>query len=99
MKGRPSRNVDPERVEQLRAEGLSWRAISDELKVGTGTARRAYQRRAKSVPKVVLEPDPIAEALKRMDTDWLYSKMPKGLTEPSGRSGPEVSYQSKGRVR
>jgi orotate phosphoribosyltransferase-like protein len=80
--GRPRRNVNPDRVEQLRAEGLSWREIADKLSVGLGTVHRAYQRRSKSVPKMVLqvepEADPIAEAHKLLQTDWLYRRCGRG---------------------
>jgi hypothetical protein len=40
-RGRPRSKVDPERVEALRALGLSWREIAKRLRVGIGTAHRA----------------------------------------------------------
>src|SRR5437588_10674462 len=39
--GRPRQEVDVSKVLKLRAEGLSWRAISERLKVGLGTVYRA----------------------------------------------------------
>src|SRR6478736_7744020 len=39
--GRPRQRVDCSKVLQLRAEGLSWRAISERLKLGLGTVYRA----------------------------------------------------------
>ena len=38
--GRPRRIVDAYRIAALRAQGASWRAISDELGVSVGTAHR-----------------------------------------------------------
>jgi DNA invertase Pin-like site-specific DNA recombinase len=55
--GRPRRHVDASRVAVLRAEGLSWRDVGRELKVGVATARAAFQDRAKNLsePKVVTD--------------------------------------------
>ncbi len=39
--GRPRQEVDSLRVLKLRTEGLSWRAISEQLKLGLGTVYRA----------------------------------------------------------
>jgi DNA invertase Pin-like site-specific DNA recombinase len=39
--GRPRRQIDAERVAELRASGASWRAISRELGMGLGTLYRA----------------------------------------------------------
>jgi transposase len=47
--GRPERNVDAGHVAELRAQGLSWRQIAKRLGVGYGTARRACQKRAKTI--------------------------------------------------
>ena len=47
--GRPRRQVDVSRVAALRAEGLSWRDVGRELKVGVATARAAFQDRAKNL--------------------------------------------------
>lgn len=46
--GRPRVTVDASRIAALRASGASWRAIAKQLNVGEGTARRAYQKRAKN---------------------------------------------------
>jgi len=48
-RGRPRRKVDVKSVIELRARGLSWRAIGKRLGVGTGTAFRAAQGRSKNV--------------------------------------------------
>jgi DNA invertase Pin-like site-specific DNA recombinase len=45
--GRPRVQVDESRIQALRDSGASWRAISNELGVSTGTASRTLQRRAK----------------------------------------------------
>jgi len=47
--GRPPRMVNVERVAEMRAQGRSWRQISRELRVGVGTAREAFARRAKNL--------------------------------------------------
>jgi len=44
--GRPRTGVSPEQVATLRAAGSSWRAISERLNVGVGTAVRALQAHA-----------------------------------------------------
>jgi DNA invertase Pin-like site-specific DNA recombinase len=49
--GRPRRQVDVSRVAALRAEGLSWRDVGRELKIGVATARAAFQDRAKNPSK------------------------------------------------
>ena len=41
--GRPKLRVDSAEILRLRAEGFSWRAISDRLEVGLGTVYRAVQ--------------------------------------------------------
>jgi DNA invertase Pin-like site-specific DNA recombinase len=41
--GRPKVMVDSAEVLKLRGEGLSWRAISDQLQLGLGTAYRAIR--------------------------------------------------------
>lgn len=46
--GRPRATVDAARIAALRAQGCSWRAIADEMDVGVGTIRRAFQGRAKN---------------------------------------------------
>ena len=45
--GRPPIFVSQNRLDTLRASGASWRAISKELGVGVGTARRISLRRFK----------------------------------------------------
>jgi DNA invertase Pin-like site-specific DNA recombinase len=39
--GRPRHEVDSSMVLKLRADGLSWRAVSEHLKLGLGTVYRA----------------------------------------------------------
>src|SRR5687767_13156766 len=46
--GRPRRSLDLKRLEEMRAEGASWRAIAKELKVGVATARAASFRRSEN---------------------------------------------------
>jgi len=41
--GRPRKNVDAERVAELRAEGRSWAQIAREMGAGLGTVHRAGQ--------------------------------------------------------
>ena len=52
--GRPRTAVDAEKIAQRRAAGASWREIAEEMGIGTGTAVRALQRRAKNLPKTPL---------------------------------------------
>ena len=47
--GRPKVMVDVARIANLRAQGRSWRDISEELGIGKGTAQRALA----SLPKIV----------------------------------------------
>jgi DNA invertase Pin-like site-specific DNA recombinase len=49
--GRPRTSVDAEQIAKRRAAGASWREISEELGIGTGTAVRALQNRSKNPPK------------------------------------------------
>ena len=46
--GRPRTSVDAEKIAQRRASGASWRAIWQEMGIGTGTAVRALQNRSKN---------------------------------------------------
>ncbi len=47
--GRPRVSLDSSEIARLRAEGLSWRKISEELRVGEGTVRRAAIASAKTL--------------------------------------------------
>ena len=49
--GRPRAGVNPEQVASMRAEGDSWRVISERLGVGVGTACRALHTRSKNLPE------------------------------------------------
>ncbi len=49
--GRPPAVVDASRIAELRAQGVSWREIGEQLNVGATTARRAFSRLAKTLPK------------------------------------------------
>jgi DNA invertase Pin-like site-specific DNA recombinase len=49
--GRPRVSVDAEQIRQLRAQGLSWRAIAKSVGLGLGTVRRVAQSCAKNVPE------------------------------------------------
>lgn len=46
--GRPRQQVDCSKVLNLRAEGLSWRAISDRMNLGLGTVYRSVVLAAKN---------------------------------------------------
>ena len=50
--GRPRVAVDASRVALLRAQGLSWAAISAEMGIGKGTAQRACTNLPKNLRKV-----------------------------------------------
>src|SRR2546421_1166308 len=50
--GRPRVFASDSRIESMRASGASWRTISKELGIGTGTARRAAQRRVERSSEV-----------------------------------------------
>jgi DNA invertase Pin-like site-specific DNA recombinase len=41
--GRPKRTVDAAEIARLRASGASWREISQQMRIGVGTAIRALQ--------------------------------------------------------
>jgi hypothetical protein len=53
--GRPKAQIDSTPIEQLRVQGLSWRAIARALGFGCSRVRRAFQACAKSVPKIPVE--------------------------------------------
>lgn len=42
--GRPRTYIDPNKIRAMRAEGVPWRMIAKRLKIGTGTALRAFQQ-------------------------------------------------------
>ena len=46
--GRPSKRIDGATVAALRSQGVSWRAIADQLSVGIGTLYRAVPSRSKT---------------------------------------------------
>jgi putative DNA-invertase from lambdoid prophage Rac len=46
--GRPRRVVDVSRIAMLRAQGLSWGTIGNELGISEGTARARGQQSAKN---------------------------------------------------
>jgi|SRR5579859_7221722 len=46
--GRPRVVVDVFAIDELRSRGASWRAVARQLNIGEGTARRAFQKRAKN---------------------------------------------------
>jgi DNA invertase Pin-like site-specific DNA recombinase len=47
--GRPPKDLDAVRISTLRAQGVSWRAIATELKVGVGTLYRSVTGRSKTL--------------------------------------------------
>lgn len=49
--GRPRLPVDPTKILLLRSQGVSWRAISQQLRLGLGTVYRAVAQGAKQVSK------------------------------------------------
>jgi DNA invertase Pin-like site-specific DNA recombinase len=51
--GRPRTVVDAAQVARLRADGASWSQISQQMKIGVGTAVRALQQPSKIPPKSV----------------------------------------------
>jgi DNA invertase Pin-like site-specific DNA recombinase len=46
--GRPKVTVDSTEVLRLRGEGISWRAISEQLQLGLGTVYRAIHAKSSS---------------------------------------------------
>jgi len=42
--GRPKRTVDADQIARLRASGASWREVAQEMRIGIGTAVRAFQQ-------------------------------------------------------
>ena len=49
--GRPRATVDTSKVAVLRAQGLSWRSIAAEMKVGVGTVHQLAPERSKNPPQ------------------------------------------------
>ena len=49
--GRPRAAVDAKQVAALRASGVSWRVVSEQLGIGVGTACRALQPPSKNLPE------------------------------------------------
>jgi DNA invertase Pin-like site-specific DNA recombinase len=47
--GRPRQEVDSRKVLELRAQGLSWRQVSERLKLGLGTVYRAVRSTARAI--------------------------------------------------
>jgi DNA invertase Pin-like site-specific DNA recombinase len=47
MLGRPRKSVDPAKIEALRTQGFSWRAVAKQLGVGVGTLYRTAPERSK----------------------------------------------------
>jgi hypothetical protein len=77
--GRPRLPIDAEAVTRLRAEGHSWRSIARRIGVGCGTVRRAYQQRAKTVPKPIAEPSTVSLGKRRFlasSVDWILLATP-----------------------
>jgi DNA invertase Pin-like site-specific DNA recombinase len=50
--GRPRKSVDPTRIENLRSQGLSWRAVAKQLGVGVGTLYRMAPDRSRIQERV-----------------------------------------------
>jgi len=50
--GRPPKNLDASRIPTLRAQGVGWRTIAKELRVGVGTLYRFAPRCSKTPEKV-----------------------------------------------
>jgi hypothetical protein len=57
--GRPRLPMNADAITQLRDAGHSWRAIARQVGVGCATVRRAYQQRAKTVPKPIPGPSAV----------------------------------------
>lgn len=49
--GRPRKDPDAARIAELRAQGLSWRAVARELNLSTRSVRRAALARGKNLPE------------------------------------------------
>jgi DNA invertase Pin-like site-specific DNA recombinase len=42
--GRPCRVVDAAEIARMRASGASWREVAEQMRIGVGTAIRAFQQ-------------------------------------------------------
>jgi DNA invertase Pin-like site-specific DNA recombinase len=51
--GRPPKDLDANRISALRAQGVGWRTIAKELRVGVGTLYRFSSVRSKTPEKVL----------------------------------------------
>lgn len=49
--GRPRVRVDAAKVAALRAAGVPWQSIADQLGIGVGTACRAFEGLSKNLPE------------------------------------------------
>jgi len=50
--GRPSVNIKPEQVDELKRQDLSWRRIGKTLGIGTATAMRLFKSIERSRPNI-----------------------------------------------
>lgn len=68
--GRPRKAIDADAIVRLREEGLSWRAVSQKLGLGYGTARRTCLQRAKTVQGEPKPPSVAITATPDMPSVW-----------------------------
>jgi DNA invertase Pin-like site-specific DNA recombinase len=57
--GRPRVEADPRQIAGLRARGLSWNQIANQLGIGKGTAQRAFASLPKTLPAETAAPNQI----------------------------------------
>jgi DNA invertase Pin-like site-specific DNA recombinase len=50
--GRPRTVVDAAQIARLRASGASWREVSEQMRIGVGTAVRAFQQALQKPPEI-----------------------------------------------
>ena len=48
--GRPSVGIRPEQVDELKSQGMSWRRIGKDLRIGTATAMRLFRSSERTGP-------------------------------------------------
>ena len=60
--GRPKRAVDATRVAGLRAQGVGWRKISQEMGIGVGTLYRFAGDRSKTQEKALATADLVRDS-------------------------------------